>query len=167
MLPLETGIAQWHDMAAAMRKRRGCLYLVGNGASSSMSSHFAADLNKNARLRTQVFTDAALITAVANDISYERVFAEPLARMGEAGDMLLTISSSGNSPNILAAIKVARQLGMQVVTLSGMKEDNASRTLGDLNIYVPETTYGLVETAHSALLHHWTDLLVASTTLTE
>lgn len=164
-LSTDDGIEVWHAEGEKLRKRTGCLYLVGNGASASMSSHFAADLNKNAKIRTQVFTDAALITAVANDISYEQVFAEPLQRMAESRDMLLTISSSGNSPNILAAITVAREKRMSVVTLSGMNANNASRKLGDLNIYVNDMTYGMVETVHSALLHYWTDLLVASATL--
>lgn len=165
VLPQETGIRTWCTMAENLRKRAGCLYLIGNGASASMSSHFAADLNKNAKIRTQVFTDAALLTAVANDISFEQVFAEPLNRMAESRDMLLTISSSGNSPNILAAIAVARKKHMSIVTLSGMNADNASRKLGDLNFYVNDMTYGMVETVHSALLHYWTDLMVASATL--
>lgn len=162
LLSSEAGMELWHDLAAKTRSNGGCLYLIGNGASSSMSSHFAADLNKNAAMRTQVFTDAALITAVANDISYERVFAEPLARMAEARDMLLAISSSGKSPNILEAVSVARSKGMQIVTLSGMSPLNPLRSLGNLNIFVPAGTYGLVETAHAALLHCWTDMMVTS-----
>jgi len=161
-LPIEAGFQRWHDLAAGLRAKGQCLYLVGNGASASMSSHFAADLNKNARLRTQVFTDPALLTSIGNDLSFERVFAEPLIRMGQTGDMLLTVSSSGRSANILEAIVAARENGMSVITLSGMSPDNPSRRLGDVNIYVPAPTYGLVETAHAALLHFWTDMLCDS-----
>lgn len=163
-LSSDDGFALWHDMTATVRARHGCLFLVGNGASASMSSHFAVDLHKNARIRTHVFSDAALLTAVSNDICFERVYAEPLVLSASrgGGDMLVSISSSGQSPNIIAAITTAKELGMQVVTVSGMKPDNASRCLGDLNVYVPAHTYGMVETAHAAILHHWTDLMVAS-----
>lgn len=160
MLPLEDGLRAWRDAGSALRERKGCLFLVGNGASASLSSHFAADLSKNAGLRTCLFTDAALLTAIGNDLSFDRIFAGPLLRQGRRGDILLTISSSGNSPNILAAISAARQLCMHVITLSGMQATNKSRQLGDLNVYAPGATYGLVETAHAALLHFFTDQLV-------
>jgi D-sedoheptulose 7-phosphate isomerase len=161
-MPMENGMALWQKMGSDLRASGGCLYLIGNGASASMSSHFAADLNKNARMRTQVFTDPALLTAVANDISFARIFAEPLLRMGQKRDMLLAITSSGRSPNILSALETAKELGMTAVSLSGMQEDNPARTMGDLNIYTAAQSYGLVETVHSALLHHWTDRLSAT-----
>lgn len=161
-LAQDAGIATWHDLADSVRNHSRCLYLIGNGASSSMCSHFAADLNKNAQMRTHVFTDAALLTALGNDISFERIFAEPLLRTAQKGDLLLTISSSGQSPNIIAGIEAARHRQMSVITLSGMKGGNATRSMGDLNIYVPGETYGIVETAHAALLHYWTDMLVQS-----
>lgn len=163
-LPLsrDEGLQIWYELALNLRKRNGCLFFVGNGASSSMSSHFAADLNKNALMRTQIFTDAALITAISNDASFESVYADPLSRMAVSGDMLVSISSSGNSPNILAALEVARKNNLDVITLSGMNRTNHSRKMGHLNIYAPSFSYGIVETVHGALLHHWTDLLVAS-----
>jgi D-sedoheptulose 7-phosphate isomerase len=161
-LPVEAGFHRWHDLTAGLRSKGKCLYLIGNGASASMSSHFAADLNKNARLRTQVFTDPALLTAIGNDLSFERIFAEPLTRRGQAGDGLLAVSSSGRSANILEAIRAARGNDMFVITLSGLEPDNPARRLGDVNVYVPALTYGLVETAHAALLHFWTDTLCGS-----
>src|SRR5438270_5487272 len=73
--PIETeaGFRLWRDWAIAMNQKRGTVYLVGNGASASMASHFAADLAKNARLHTQVFSDLSLITAISNDMGYEHV----------------------------------------------------------------------------------------------
>lgn len=161
-LDVSEGFGRWHDMTGALRDARGTLYLIGNGASASMSSHFAVDLHKNARIRTHVFTDPALITAMGNDIGFERVFADPLLRMALPQDILITISSSGQSPNILAAIDAARHIGLRIVTLSGMNAQNASRQKGDLNFYIPADTYGMVETAHAAILHYWTDSMVAS-----
>jgi len=136
---------------------RRTIFFVGNGASASMASHTAVDLAKNSRMHTEVFTDLALITAVGNDIGYDSVYSEPLRHRLEGGDMLVAISSSGMSPNILRAVEVARTQGGVVATLSAMSEDNALRRLGDLNFYVPARSYGFAESAHAAILHYWID----------
>jgi D-sedoheptulose 7-phosphate isomerase len=146
-------------MGAQVRDRRGTVYLVGNGASAAMASHFAADLAKNAHVHTQVFSDLSLITAISNDIGYDQVFALPLQRRAEAGDMLVAISSSGRSPNVLAAADVARTLSLTLVTLSAMDADNPLRARGALNVWIPASDYGLAETGHAALLHHWMDMM--------
>lgn len=156
---IDAGFAEWLDVTLRLRDRRQTVYMIGNGASASMASHFAADLAKNGRLHTQVFSDLSLITAISNDIGYEHVFAEPLRRRGQRGDLLVAISSSGRSPNILAAIDVADELEISVVTLSAKDAANPLRKRGDLNLYVPATTYGLAETAHAAALHWWMDLI--------
>jgi D-sedoheptulose 7-phosphate isomerase len=145
-----------------LRQRLRTVYLIGNGASASMASHFAADLAKNGHLHTQVFSDLSLITAISNDLGYEHVFAEPLRRRAQPQDMLVAISSSGNSPNLLKAVDVAHEKRLTVVTLSAMQPDNALRQLGDLNVYLGAKTYGLAETAHAAVLHHWMDQVEVS-----
>ncbi len=142
-----------------LRASANTLYLIGNGASSSMASHVSADLAKNGKIHTQVFTDLSLITAIANDLSYEDVFSEPLGLYMQAGDMLVAISSSGNSKNILKAAKMAREKNGYIITLSAMSEDNSLRKLGDVNFYVPAATYGLAETSHNTILHYWIDLI--------
>ena len=158
----EQGFSQLYDLSVATRNGHGCIYFVGNGASASMAIHFAADIGKNARIHTNVFSDISLITALANDICYEDVYAEPIKWRMKQGDMLVAISSSGNSPNIVRAVKAAKSCSGTVVTVSAMREDNAIRQAGDLNIYVPAQTYGLAESAHAAILHHWVDMLVSS-----
>lgn len=135
------------------------IYYIGNGASASMASHFAADMAKTGGVKTMVFTDPSLLTAVANDISYEDVYAEPLKWYMKKKDMVVAISSSGNSPNIVRAVVQAKKLGGTVITSSAMSEDNAIRKLGDLNFYVPARTYAIAETCHAAILHHWMDLV--------
>lgn len=150
----------WHETTLRTGAQGGTTFLIGNGASASMASHIAADVAKGARLRTQVFTDLSLLTAVANDIDYEEVFATPLAWSMGAGDQLVAISSSGNSANIVRAIEVARERGGHVVTLSAMEEDNAIRNMGALNFYLPALTYGHAETTHAAILHYWVDHLL-------
>jgi D-sedoheptulose 7-phosphate isomerase len=160
-IPPDIGFDRLSHLALELYRERRVLYAIGNGASASMASHFAADMAKNGRLHTQVFSDLSLITAIANDLAYEEVFAEPLRRVGRQGDVLLAISSSGRSPNILRAVKVARELGVAIVTLSAMDADNALRQLGDLNAYVPACSYGGAETAHAAVLHQWIDHVVS------
>lgn len=153
------GFERWRALTDALRAGARTVYLVGNGASASMASHLSADLAKNGRLHTQVFSDLSLITAISNDMGYEHVFSEPLSRRGRPGDMLVAISSSGRSPNVLAAGRVARELGMDVVTLTAMQPDNPLRAVGDLNAWVRVQTYGEAETCHAAVLHHWMDLV--------
>lgn len=161
-LAQEEAFAWWHAATASTRDTNGTVYLIGNGASASMASHFAADLAKNGHLHTEVFSDLSLITAISNDMGYENVFAEPLKRRVQPCDLLVAISSSGGSVNILRAVDVAREAGTSIVTLSAMDEQNALRRLGSLNAYVPAETYGYAETCHTAILHYWMDSMEIS-----
>ncbi len=150
---------QWKEATLHLRDKGRTLYLIGNGASASMASHMAADLAKNGHIHTEVFSDLSLITAISNDLGYERVFSEPLSRRARAGDMLVAISSSGRSPNVLSAVTAARRKALTIVTLSAMDPDNPLRSAGTLSFYVPARTYGCAETCHAAVLHHWMDLV--------
>ncbi|MBK7891761.1 MAG: SIS domain-containing protein [Bdellovibrionales bacterium] len=158
----EAGLQEWCEWTARWKEHRRNLFFIGNGASAAMSSHMSADAAKNGGLKARCLNEPALVTAIGNDLEYRQVFALQLDRYAEKNDALITISSSGNSPNIVAAIEKARSLDMQIVTLSGLKSDNFSRTLGDLNFYIPANRYGLVESAHQALLHCWLDRYLAT-----
>ena len=149
--------AQWVHRTREVHDAGRALYFVGNGGSAMIASHMAADASKNGGLRGMAFNDAALLTSVSNDISFEEIFALPLGQLGLAGDLLMTISSSGNSPNIVRALETGRRVGMHLVTLSGKSAQNRSRTLGDLNFYVPADRYGWVECAHQLIIHYWFD----------
>jgi D-sedoheptulose 7-phosphate isomerase len=125
------------DMTLKIKEKDCRIILIGNGASASMASHTAADLSKNAWIQAEVFTDLALITALGNDLCFEEVFAEPLKWRLKQDDMLVAISSSGQSPNIIRAAGEAVNRGSLLITLSAMKPDNPLRKLGSLNFYVP------------------------------
>lgn len=153
----ELGLTRWTDWTHCLKNEKKSMYFIGNGASSMMAGHMAADAFKNGGLRAFCFNETSLMTAISNDISYEQVFSYPLAQVVNDGDILVTISSSGNSPNVISAIQKAKELGIKVVTLSGLKEDNKSRQLGDLNFYIPSLSYGIVESSHQCLLHCWLD----------
>jgi len=158
-LDADEAFARLTELTFRVRSVGATVYYLGNGASASMASHFAADMAKIGGVRTMVFTDLSLLTAVANDVSYEDVYAEPLKWYMKRKDMVVAISSSGKSPNIVRAVLQAKKLGGTVITISAMKEDNAIRKLGDLNFYVPAKTYGLAETAHATILHFWMDMV--------
>jgi D-sedoheptulose 7-phosphate isomerase len=151
------GFVRWVAITHAVHARDRNIYLVGNGASAAMASHFSADACKNAGLRAQAFNDSSLLTATSNDVMFDQVFALPLARLARRGDLLVTISTSGSSPNILRVLERAQTLDLSVVTLSGRNPDNPSRRHGDLNFYVPNDRYGFVESAHHVVLHYWLD----------
>ena len=159
-MPVDEAFGLWVELTINIRDDRRNVFLIGNGASASMASHVAADLAKNGHVHTEVFSDLSLITAIANDLSYDQVFAEPLRRRMKPGDMLVGISSSGESRNVLNAVEESRKQGGIVVTLSAMRKGNLLRSKGDLNFYVPAATYGLAETCHAAILHHWIDKIV-------
>lgn len=157
VLSADEAFETWHQLTVSVREQQKTVYLIGNGASASMASHFSADLAKNGHLHTQVFSDLSLLTAIGNDLGYSEVFAVPLERRAQPGDLLVAISSSGRSPNILNAARVAGAKKMKLITLTGFDADNPLRQLGDLNAHVPTGTYGLTETCHAAILHHWMD----------
>jgi len=156
-LTVADGFQRWVEMTHDVQTRGQNLYLIGNGASASMASHFAADACKNGRLRAQAFNDASLLTATANDHVYDEVFALPLERLARAGDLLIAISSSGSSPNIVRALERAQALQLRIVTLSGRKPDNPSRRFGDVNVYIANERYGWIEPSHHVVLHYWLD----------
>ncbi len=144
--------------AAADRRK---LMLIGNGGSAAIASHQAVDLWKNGGVRAIAFNDASLLTCIANDCGYEHVFERPVEMFGEAGDVLVAISSSGASVSIVNAARRARSMGCGVLTLSGFAADNALRRLGDVNLYTPSTSYGVVEVSHLTLLHVVLDSIIA------
>jgi D-sedoheptulose 7-phosphate isomerase len=136
------------------------LIFIGNGGSAGIASHLAVDFSKNGGLRALAFNDPSALTCLGNDLGYENVFAKQLEFHARAGDMLVAISSSGRSPNILEAVKMARKRDCKVVTYSGFSEDNDLRQTGDVNFYVRanKNEYGFVEIAHLALCHAVLDI---------
>ncbi len=156
-LAIQAALDSWRDLTAEAKGRDKVHYFIGNGASATMASHMALDCAKNAGIRALAFNDVASLTALGNDLGYDQSFAAPLRWHARPGDLLVAISSSGRSPNILAAIAAARDKECRIVTLTGMREDNPGRRGGDLNFYVPGRTYGCVECVHQILLHCWLD----------
>ncbi len=140
-------------------RRGGTVFILGNGGSAATASHFACDLAKGTQaaglpaFRVVSLSDnVPLMTAWANDTNYDRIFAEQLATLIRPADIVIAISASGNSPNILAAARVARQSGSLIIALTGQDGGKLSR-LVDLTIYVPTRSIEQVEDAHLVIAH--------------
>ncbi len=147
----------WHQALVNVKEKRRFVYVVGNGGSAGLASHFQNDLIKALKIPAYTFYDSNLITCLANDYGYEHVFSTPLELMGHKDDVLIAISSSGKSPNILNAVQAAKKQQMTIITLSGFAADNPLRSTGDVNFYIPSHEYGLVEGAHFLILHTLVD----------
>jgi len=157
-IALEEG-CEWFRSAAHKAHNAGNkIMFVGNGGSAAICSHLAIDFSKNGGLRAIAFNDPSALTCLSNDLGYENVFAKQIEFQSRSGDLLVAISSSGRSPNILNAVKAGRAADCKVITFSGFSEDNPLRSAGDINFFVRSREYGFVEVAHLALCHAVLDI---------
>jgi D-sedoheptulose 7-phosphate isomerase len=149
------------DLLKAVHNSGNKTLIFGNGGSAAMASHFSVDLTKNAGLRCVNFNEADLITCFANDYGFERWVEKSVDFYGDEGDLLIVISSSGNSENMLNGVKAA-QIGKfrAVVTFSGFDEHNPLRQLGDINLWVNSRAYNFVENIHQIWLLAIVDLII-------
>jgi D-sedoheptulose 7-phosphate isomerase len=134
--------------------------VVGNGGSAAMASHVAVDLTKAAGIRAVTFNDADLLTCFANDYGYEEWVVEALNAYADAGDVVILISSSGTSQNIVRGTDRAKDLGLKTITLSGFSKNNDLRNRGDTNFWVDSTSYNIVEMTHHTWLVAIIDYLI-------
>ena len=156
-VPAQDAFARWVAMTHAIQERDGQLFIIGNGGSAGMASHMVTDALALANLRANALNDPTTLTAAANDRSFDQTFALQLERLARAGDLLIGISQSGNSSNIVRAVESSRSRSLRTITLSAMRTDNRCRALGDLNFYVPLARYGWAQSAHQVILHYWFD----------
>jgi D-sedoheptulose 7-phosphate isomerase len=148
------------EMILACKGTKQKIVLIGNGGSAAIASHSAVDFWKNGGIKAITFNDASLLTCVSNDYSYDYVFAKPIEMFADKDDLLIAISSSGQSKNIINGAKAAQKNKCKIVTLSGFAKENPLRTLGDLNFYVPSNEYGHVEIIHHSICHYVYDMII-------
>lgn len=135
-------------------KNRGKIYFFGNGASASFSNHMALDWSKNGGILSFSLSDSSMITALANDYSFEDSFLEFLKiNNPSSNDLVITTSSSGNSNNIVSVLKYCSMNNLTTLGLSGLKDNNKTVQLATYSLYVPMKTYGMVECIHQ-VFHH-------------
>ena len=153
----EEGMRRLVGAFTEVKRKQKCACFVGNGGSAAIASHMTADFMKNGGMKTCSPYDSSVMTCMGNDYGYENVFSRPLGRLINEGDLLVAISSSGRSPNILNANKTAREKKAAVITLTGFAPDNPARRSGDLSVYVPCDKYGIVESIHNLILQQAVD----------
>jgi D-sedoheptulose 7-phosphate isomerase len=135
------------------------LIFVGNGGSAAIASHMATDYSKNGDIRSLALNDSSMLTCLGNDLGYDRVLAKQIELHAAPGDLVIAISSSGRSANILNAVTAARAAKCAVVTFSGFTADNPLRGLGDINFYIASDRYGFVEIGHLTICHAILDFI--------
>ena len=135
------------------------LIFVGNGGSAAIASHMATDYSKNGGVRSLALNDGSMLTCLGNDLGFDRVFAKQIELHARAGDLMIAISSSGRSPNILNAVDAAEAAGCTIASMSGFTPDNPLRRRGAWNFYVASDRYGFVEIGHLTICHAILDFL--------
>lgn len=145
-------------------KQGGKVLVFGNGGSASDAQHVAAELvgrfecERKGMAAVALTSDPSVLTSVANDYGFERVFARQVEALGRAGDVALAISTSGSSPNVLAALATAREIGLTTIALTG-RDGGAAGRAADLHMNVPSASTPRVQEVHRTLLHVLCDLV--------
>ncbi len=152
--PVEVGLEAVAAELRRIRERNAGVWWIGNGGSAALGSHLSQDLLNKLGIRSQALTDVSLLTCMANDFGYQNVYARPLEVLARPGDLIIAVSSSGRSANILACARLAKDKGLRLITLSAFDAHNPLWTHdADVAFYLPTSTYGHAELGHEALLH--------------
>ena len=135
-------------------KSGSSIWWVGNGGSAAICSHLSQDMMNRLGAKSIFLDNSSLMTCMANDFGYENVYLAPLEKLVQPGDLLIAISSSGNSLNIVSCAKMALKNSLNLISLSGMdKNNNLWNMTSNLSFFVSSDLYGIVEIAHEAILH--------------
>ena len=157
IMPYENGVNTLVDYFSNYKKIENKIFFIGNGGSAAIAGHMTADFMKNGGMNTVSLYDNAVMTCMGNDYGYEHVFSKPLSFLAKQGDLLVAISSSGRSQNIINAIKVMEEKGGSIITFTGFESDNPIKCMGNTNVYVPSDKYGMVESIHNLILQQIVD----------
>ena len=130
------------------------VFLIGNGGSSSNCDHISNDFSKILNTKCINLYGSGVFTCYSNDYGYDNVFSQQLKNLSEKNDTLICLSCSGESKNLINAVKVSRKHKLSVVTFSGINPKNKLKNMGDLNFFINHNSYGLIEIAHLTLLHY-------------
>ncbi len=134
------------------QNKKGKIYIVGNGGSSSIASHVSVDFAKVARVKSATFNNSNLITCFANDYGYENWVVEAIKANLNKNDMIILISSSGKSKNIINAAKYCKKNSINLITFSGFKKNNPLSRFGNVNFHINSDQYNFVEMSHHIIL---------------
>lgn len=155
-------LVELRDVLTACSGAGKKVIIAGNGGGAAIASHCAVDFTKNAGIRCINFNEADLITCFANDCGYERWLEQALISYVDDGDVVILISSSGTSGNMVRAAEYARRRQLRLVTFTGFEVDNPVRALGDLNLWLDSRAYNIIEMVHQIWLLAVCDLIIGS-----
>jgi D-sedoheptulose 7-phosphate isomerase len=147
----------------SVQKNKKKVIILGNGGSAAIASHVSVDLTKNAKIRSINFNEADLLTCFSNDYGYENVFSKSLEFYADKGDVIILISSSGKSKNILEAAKMCKKQGLFLCTFTGFSKSNPLKKLGNVNLWVNSRAYNIVENIHQIWLLSIVDRIIGKT----
>lgn len=150
------------EIALDVKSHNSKLIFAGNGASAAISAHGAVDFTKQAKVRGITFNEADLITCYANDYGYENWMAEAIKSYADSNDVVVLTSVSGESMNAINAAKIAKDLGLKIVTFTGRHETNSLKSIGDLNFWVDSHAYNIVECIHMIWITTVIDAIVGN-----
>mgnify|MGYP001315212513 FL=1 len=146
-------------------KNKNIVYTCGNGGSSSLADHFTCDFIKQSNNKTNLqiksislTSNFSLISAIANDINYDQIFSFQIEKLCKKNDVLFLFSVSGNSQNLVEAIKKAKKIGVKTITFTGFNGGKLAK-LSDLNLNFPIANYGIVEDCHTGIMHYLSQYL--------
>lgn len=140
--------------------KKNKIIIVGNGGSASMASHVSVDITKFLKIRSVNFNEPNLLTCFSNDYGYENWVVEALKAYALKGDMVILVSSSGQSKNLINGAKKAKKMGLKLVTLTGFRNDNPLKKIGDVNLWANSKIYNIVEMTHHVWLLSLVDFLI-------
>jgi D-sedoheptulose 7-phosphate isomerase len=152
-IPVEDGFVEYMGHLIEATSRGNRVFFIGNGGSAGICTHSANDYAKNGGIRCMSLHDGAVLTCLGNDFGFEYIFSKQIEFHAQPGDVLIAISSSGRSADIILAVEQAKRQGLWVCTFSGFSEGNPLSKSGDLNWFVGSKEYGFVELGHQILIH--------------
>ena len=151
------------DLILQSKDKGGKLIFAGNGASASIANHASLDFTKQGKVRSVNFNESAFITAFSNDYGYDEWIKKALEFYAESHDVLILISSSGNSPNVINAAKLANEKGINLITFTGFSKDNPLKKRGNINFWIDSKAYNVIEGIHQIWLLSICDLIIGKT----
>jgi D-sedoheptulose 7-phosphate isomerase len=153
-------IVEMKEILLEVKKNGKKVIIAGNGGSAAMASHVTVDFTKQGGIRTVNFNEPDLITCFANDYGFENWVAKAIEFYGDEGDMLILISSSGSSTNMINAAQTAKKLGISVITFTGFNSNNPLKKEGELNFWLDSKAYNIIENTHQIWLLMVCDLII-------
>ena len=158
-----TNLEDITKLLISTHKKKKKVIIFGNGGSAAIASHFSVDMTKNGGVRCINFNESDLLTCFSNDYGYEKVYSKSLEFYADRGDVVIIISSSGKSKNVLEAAKICKKKKILLYTLTGFSKSNPLKKMGNINLWVNSKAYNIIENIHQIWLLSIVDRIIGKT----